>query len=143
MADKKAAALARLEAAKAKRAQAEEAGAEDREIAAIERDADVEEKLAAAIAEHGVGRAGAVKVGPFGFVLVTPPRAQWMKFVDSKSTKTSEEMTALISSCLYPRGPETTGMFQRAIDQYPGLIGIASDLVGKLSGYAKAEDEGK
>jgi hypothetical protein len=141
--DKKAAALAKLAAAKAKREQAEQAGAEDREVANILRDAEVEEKLARAIAEHGVGRAGAIKVGPFGFVLVAPPRASYMRFLDSKNSKTSEDMLSLVSVCLYPKGAESTAEFTRALELYPALIAGAGDLVVKLSGRAREDDEGK
>jgi hypothetical protein len=141
--DKKAAALEKLAAARARREQAERIGEEDREVAAILRDAEVEDKLAKAIAEHGVGRAGAIKVGSFGFVLVAPSRANYMRFLDSKSTKTSEDMTSLVSVCLYPKSAESTAEFTRALELHPGLIAGAGDLVVKLSGRARDEDEGK
>ena len=140
--DKKAAALARLAAAKAKRTEAEDKGAEDREIAIIVRDAEMNESLAAAVDEFGADRVGAITLGTDFLVLTAPKYIEYRKWMDTSGNK-SEDAIALISGCLYPRGAESTSKFMRISERYPGVIGKALAVVVKLAGAVGEATEGK
>ena len=140
--DKKAAALARLAAAKAKRAEVEDKGAEEREIANILRDAEMNEALAAAAEEFGADRVAAITIGS-DFVVVTAPKyVEYRRWMDTAGNK-SEDALALISGCLYPRGADATAKFTRISDRYPGVIGKALAVVVKLAGAVGDAVEGK
>ena len=140
--DKKAAALARLAAAKAKRADAEDKGAEEREIANILRDAEMNEALAAATEEFGADRVAAITIGS-DFVVVTAPKyVEYRRWMDTAGNK-SEDALALIAGCLYPRGADATAKFARIADRYPGIIGKALAVVVKLAGAVGDAVEGK
>lgn len=138
---KREAALAKLEAARAKRLAAE-GNAEDREVAELERDAACEEALAVAIASHGVGRVGALKWSD-GFVLIKAPSlAAYRAWLDAKGNKTEDAMV-LISQCLEPKGEASYSTFKQAIDRRPAVLSQALTLCLRLAGHVAEEDAGK
>jgi hypothetical protein len=133
--DRKAAALARAAAAKARIAAAQPS---DDDLAKLEREADDAEALAAATEAHGAENIAVVRTPGGAIILRRPGRAEWQRWADEDRI-TSAKTAAMISRCLVTPAER----WDAILDRYPACLTACLTAVSRLAGAAAEGDAGK
>ena len=136
---RKAKAEARKRAAEEKRRAAEAEHEKIREIEVLEMEADDEEAIEKAEAEHGIGKVAVIRTS-MGCVIVKRPRPMvYKRFRDKAEAKTRDLELLVRDALVYP----DSARFDLILTEQQGTLDRAANKVVELAGFRAKEAAGK